>query len=108
MLLRAQDEKIGEDVNEVLLVIPEQIWVDVNHKAKYACAFCQGVNDSNFPAVKTAKAEEALIPKSIASPSLLAFILTNKYCDHLPFYRQEKGLSALEQIFQDRTCPTGL
>jgi len=83
-------KKIGEDVNEVLSVIPEQIWVDVNHKAKYACSFCQGVNDSNLPAVKTAKAEEALIPKSIASPSLLAFILTNKYCDHLPFYRQEK------------------
>jgi hypothetical protein len=29
------------------------------------------------------------IPKSIASPGLLAYILVSKYCDHLPLYRQE-------------------
>jgi transposase len=30
------------------------------------------------------------IPKSIATPSLLASIAVSKFCDHLPLYRQEK------------------
>ena len=29
------------------------------------------------------------IPKSIATPGLLAWIVTSKYCDALPLYRQE-------------------
>ena len=29
------------------------------------------------------------IPKSIATPGLLAWVMTNKYCDALPLYRQE-------------------
>jgi transposase len=31
-----------------------------------------------------------MIPRSIASPSLLSWIFTHKYEDHLPYYRQEK------------------
>ena len=31
-----------------------------------------------------------MIPGSIVTPGLLAFILVNKFVDHLPFYRQEK------------------
>ncbi len=31
-----------------------------------------------------------IIPKSIAGPGLPAHILTGKFIDHTPFYRQEK------------------
>ena len=32
-----------------------------------------------------------VIPKSIASPSLIADIITKKYVDATPFYRQEQN-----------------
>ena len=36
-----------------------------------------------------------LIPKSIATPELLAYLLTSKFVDALPFYRQEKMLQRI-------------
>jgi transposase len=84
-------KKIGEDVSERLNVIPPRLWVEAHHHAKYACPHCQGVNDSDAPAVKTAEGVPPLIPGSIVTPGLAAFIWTNKFCDHQPFYRQEVG-----------------
>jgi transposase len=40
--------------------------------------------------VKTAPPEPAIIPKGIATPSLLAAIVVGKYADGLPLYRQEE------------------
>lgn len=31
-----------------------------------------------------------MIPKGIASPGLLSYIITSTFCDALPYYRQEK------------------
>ena len=31
-----------------------------------------------------------IIPKSIATPGLLAYVMVSKFCDAIPFYRQEK------------------
>ena len=81
--------KIGEDVSERLNVVPAKVWVEAHHHAKYACPHCQGINDSEASAVKRAAGGEPLIPGSIVTPGLAAFIWTNKFCDHLPFYRQE-------------------
>jgi len=38
---------------------------------------------------------EQMIPKSMATPGLLAHILTAKFADALPFYRQEKQFSRI-------------
>ena len=38
----------------------------------------------------TAPAPERVAEHSLAAPGLLAQILVSKYCDHLPFYRQEQ------------------
>jgi len=48
------------------------------------------MEDEEEPAVRIAPVEPAIIPKRIASPSLLATILTQKFEMHLPYYRQEK------------------
>jgi len=40
--------------------------------------------------VKIAPGEPTILPGSILTPGLLAMVLTNKFCDHLPYYRQEK------------------
>ena len=42
------------------------------------------------PPVSIASMPEQLLPKSIATPGLMAYIVTSKYADALPLYRQEK------------------
>jgi len=45
--------------------------------------------------VSIARNPEKIIPKSIATPGLLAHILTGKFADALPFYRQEKQFTRI-------------
>jgi transposase len=82
--------KIGEDTTEKFNIIPEQIYVEKHIYPKYACKNCEGSGDEDKSAVRRASTVPSIIPGSIVTPGLLAFILTNKFCDHLPFYRQEK------------------
>lgn len=72
---------IGSEDHEQLDVIPAQIKVLRHRRLKYACPCCQEY------LVTAAKPKQA-IEKSIASPGLLAYVATQKYCDALPLYRQ--------------------
>ena len=87
-------KRIGEEVSEQLDIIPAKVQVIRHVRPKYACPNCEGVND-NGPTVKIAPVHPQIIPKSIVSPGLLAHILTGKFIDHTPFYRQEKQLVRL-------------
>jgi transposase len=82
--------KMGEEVSEKLAIIPEQIYVERHIRPKYACKHCEGSGDEDRNAIRIAPVPVSLIPKSIVTPGLLAFIIVGKFCDHLPFYRQEK------------------
>lgn len=81
-------ERIGEETSEQLEFIPAQVEVLRHIRPKYACPTCK-------TGVKTAPPPLQLIPKSLASPSLLAFIAVSKYADALPLYRQEKMLTRI-------------
>lgn len=72
---------IGQDITEQLDIIPAKIQVIEHVKLKYACKSCELT-------VKTAAPKQP-IERSIASPGTLAHVITGKYCDHLPLYRQE-------------------
>jgi len=87
--------RIGEEVSERLQVIPEQIYVERHVRPKYACHVCEGSGDEDKPAVRICPAPPAVIPGSIATVGLIAFIIVNKFVDHLPFYRQEKRFERL-------------
>ena len=80
---------IGEEVSEKLDIIPAKIQVLRHVRYKYACRQCEGTEDDT-PAVKTAPMPAQMVPQGIVSPGLLAWVLTSKFCDALPFYRQEK------------------
>ncbi|MBX7059632.1 MAG: transposase [Leptospirales bacterium] len=80
---------IGDDVSEELELIPQKIMVHRYIQRKYACKSCEGLGDESRPAVRTAL-RHRLLPGTIAGEGLLAYILTSKFCDALPFYRQEK------------------
>ena len=70
-------KEIGEEVSEQLDIIPAKIQVLRHIKKKYACPCCEAY-------VKTAEAPQQPIPKSNASPGLLAHIVTAKFQDTLP------------------------
>jgi transposase len=86
---------IGEEVTERVVIVPEKVYVLRSHTMKYACHECEGSGDEDRPAVRTGKAPANIIPGSIATPELLSYVFTKKYCDYVPFYRQE---TAFERI----------
>ena len=75
--------KIGEDISEQLDIIPAKIQVIRHIRFKYACKTCE-------ENIKIAPMAPQPIPKSLASPGLLAHIAVSKYEDSLPLYRQEQ------------------
>jgi transposase len=80
--------RIGEEVSEKLDIIPAQLKVIRHVRPKYACKKCEGL-ESEHP-VKSAPMPPQLIERGIATPGLLAFIMVSKFCDAIPFYRQER------------------
>lgn len=85
-----QLSKIDEEISEKLKIIPEQVFVERHIRPKYACRTCEGSGDEDKPVFRIAAVPPAIIPKSIVTSELLAFIIQNKFIDHLPYYRQEK------------------
>jgi transposase len=85
---------IGEDISEQLDIVPMQIRVLKHIRTIYACRGCEA-------APVTAGKPAQLIEKSLASPSVLAMLLTTKYVDGLPLYRFEKGHPALRHRPQE-------
>jgi len=83
-------KRIGQEVCEKLEIIPAQVRVRRHVRPKYACRACEGSGEEEKAAVRIAPAVKQLLPKSIASPALVAYMLVSKFCDALPFYRQER------------------
>ncbi|MCH7507743.1 MAG: transposase [Proteobacteria bacterium] len=73
--------EIGAVTSEQLDIVPAKIQVIRHIRKQYACACGQ--------CIKTAALPQQPIPKSMASPGLLAHITVSKYQDALPLYRQE-------------------
>jgi len=72
--------RIGESVSEMLDWVPAELRVLRVHRPKYACRSCGTAHQAAAP--------ERAIAKGMATPKLLAQVLTAKFCDHLPLYRQ--------------------
>ncbi|MNJ33456.1 putative Helix-turn-helix domain of transposase IS66 [compost metagenome] len=77
---------IGEETSEQLDIVPMQIRVIRHIRKVYGCRGCE-------TAPVTADKPAQLIEKSMASPSVLAMLLTTKYVDGLPLHRFETVLS---------------
>lgn len=75
-------ERIGEDVSEVLELVPSHFKVIRHVRPKYACAKCRSITQIPAP--------QRPIARGLAGPGLLAHVLVSKYCDHLPLYRQSE------------------
>lgn len=74
---------IGYDDHKQLEIIPADIKVIRHRRVKYACPCCE-------QHLVTAPKPALPIEKGIAGPSLLAYIVIQKFCDALPLYRQSQ------------------
>ena len=78
--------RIGEDRSERLDIVPAQLRVIVTVRPKYACRTCTD-------GVTQAPAPSHLIAGGLPTEGAIAHVLTSKYADHLPLYRQSQILA---------------
>lgn len=73
---------VGEDVSEILEFISAKLKVVETARLKKSCRRCEKITQTPAPSRP--------IPRGLAGPSLLAYILVSKFDDHLPLYRQNE------------------
>jgi transposase len=78
--------RIGEDVSEMLDVVPAIIRVKRIHRPRYACRACQS-------AVVQAPAPPRPIEGGLPTAALLAHVAAAKFAWHLPLHRQTQMLA---------------
>lgn len=80
--------RIGQEISDTLDYRPARIFVRRLVRPVYVR------REDREAAPITAKLPPRLQDGLTAAPGLLAHVLVSKYCDHLPFYRQEKIMEA--------------
>jgi transposase len=73
---------LGDDESELLEYVPGRFKAIVQVRPKYLCGECKTITQAAAPG--------RALAKSYAGPNLLAHVLTSKYADHLPLYRQSE------------------
>jgi transposase len=94
-----EKERIGEEISEQLDYVPASLVVIEHVRPILACTCCQ-------EHVVTAPKPAQPIEKGLAGPGLLAQVVTSKYCDHIPLYRQE-SIFARHGVDLSRTTMCG-
>jgi len=80
------------NVRKELKLIPAKVVVVEHATHSYACKNPECVEvGGGTPIIVKAESPAALIPGSLASPSLVAHIIVQKYSNGMPLYRIEKG-----------------
>nr|WP_231784174.1 IS66 family transposase [Lentibacillus sp. JNUCC-1] len=81
---------MSTEVRKELKVIPAQVKVVEHVQHVYSCRHCER-HEIETPIV-AAKMPKPVFPGSLASPSAMAYTMTQKYVESMPLYRQEKHL----------------
>ncbi|MDH5729145.1 MAG: IS66 family transposase, partial [Gammaproteobacteria bacterium] len=77
---------IGEDITRKIEFIPAKVQVVEYARLKYACKSCEDT-------IKRPPLPNFILPKSFATPSLLAHLIVSKFGDGLPLYRIQQQLA---------------
>ena len=88
-------QSFGEDVSELLDMIAAQIKVIEVARVKKSCRRCERMVQEPAPSRP--------IPRSMAGPSLLAYILVSKFDDHVPLYRLNEIFARMGADIPDTT-----
>lgn len=85
--------KMSVEVRRELKIIPVQVKVVKHVRHVYACRNCE--REAISTPIITAPMPAPIIPGSLASPSIVAHIMSQKYVEGMPLYRQEKYFERL-------------
>ncbi len=86
---------LGEDASELIDMIAAQLKVVEIARIKKSCRRCEKIVQEPAPSRP--------IPRSMAGPGLLAYILTSKFDDHVPLYRQHEIFGRMGADIPDTT-----
>lgn len=86
---------VGEDVSELIDMIAAQLKVIEIARIKKSCRRCEKMVQEPAPSRP--------IPRSMAGPNLLAYVLTSKFDDHVPLYRQNEIFARMGADIPDTT-----
>lgn len=82
--------RMGEETSEQLNIIPARVEVLQHVRFKYACRQCDRHGEAST--IVTSPMPPQPMPGSIASAATVATVLTAKYADGMPLYRQHDAL----------------
>jgi transposase len=85
--------QMGVDVSQEIKIIPASVILVKHNRSKYSCRHCNR-NEIKTP-ILTAPMPKTAFPNSRASPSAVAYIMSCKFVEGLPLYRQEASLQRL-------------
>ena len=94
---QSQLHEMSVQIRRELKIVPAQVSVVEHKQFIYSCRNCASHSDdadASVPVIKAAMPKPCL-PGTIASPSMVAYIIDQKYTNGLPLYRQEKQLARL-------------
>jgi transposase len=80
-------EKIGQETTWQIEYFPGYFARVEHQQVKYACKHCEANADN--PQITLAEKPLQPIDKGMAGPGLLAYVITSKFADHMPLYRQQ-------------------
>jgi len=85
--------EMGADVRQEIKIIPAVVKLVRHICTKYACRHCHN-NEIKTP-ILTAPMPISAFPNSLASPTAVAHIMTSKFVEGCPLYRQEQSWQRL-------------
>ena len=85
--------EMSTEVRREVAVIPAQAKTVEQVRYVYSCRSCE--REAISTPIVTASAPAPVLPGSIASPSIISYIMSQKYVDNLPLYRQEQQFMRL-------------
>lgn len=85
--------EMSTEVRQELKIIPAQVSVVKHVRYVYACRRCE--REAVETPIVTAPMPAPVLPGSLVSPSAMAHIMTQKYVESMPLYRQEQQLARL-------------
>lgn len=95
--------EIGVETTDRIAIRPAVMYIDRTVRHKFVLKSSLQVEDPDKETFIIAPLPEMIIPKGMASESLLADILIDKYAYHLPFYRVIQKYKELGVLLSDST-----
>jgi transposase len=86
--------EMSTEVRQELKIIPAKVSVVRHVRYVYGCRRCER-EEIDTPPIITAAMPSPVLPGSLVSPSVMAHIMSQKYVESMPLYRQEQQFMRL-------------